>query len=95
MRARAKSASPKGRKRQRRKRSGDGRVALGGVRIRKTSGRCTTHRERREKLLNKKRTAILATEGAAEIARTTQKENAIPEEEEKTHLKVGPLNEGT
>ena len=83
MRARAKSASPKGRKRQRRKRSGDGRVALGGVRIRKTSGRCTTHRERREKLLNKKWTGILAAEEAAEIARTTQRKMPAPRKKRK------------
>ena len=53
-RARATPASPKGQGRQRRKRRVDGRVALGGARIRKTGGRRTAQRGRQEKLLDKK-----------------------------------------
>ena len=77
-RARATPASPKGRSRQHRKRRGDGRVALGGARIRKTGRRRTAQRGRQEKLLNKKRTAVSAAEGAAEIARTTQRKMPAP-----------------
>ena len=71
--ARATPASQVGRSKQRRKRRGDRRVTLGGTRIRKMGRRRTTQHGMQEKLPNKKRTAVSAGEGAAKIARTTQR----------------------
>ena len=69
----SRASQSKGPGRQRRKRRGDGRVVLGGTRIRKIGGRRMTQRGRQDKLLNKKRTAVSVAEGVAEITCTTQR----------------------
>ena len=58
-------------------------MALGCAMIRKTSRRRTAQRGRQEKLLNKKRTAVSAAKGAAEIARTTQRKMPAPRKRRK------------